>query len=247
MRLFGFPAALVLLLHNQHTSASPSAGWFSSSAKVERADTPPSAKDYTDDDVFRNTVLNVTNTYRKQHNATAVQWNESLAEFAGEWSEKCEFKHSGGPSGENLASGYPNASQSIIAWGHERVDYDFKAGEFTHETGHFTQLVWKGTKTMGCGRTECNGKDDGEAPGWFVVCEYYPPGNVIGAFVQNVQEQVPEDEQPDGPSDPDVPKEEPDKPKECPQGGDCSAGVRLEVGGVVWAAGVAVWAAMWWL
>lgn len=37
-----------------------------------------------------------------------------------------------------------------------------------HETGHFTQLVWKATKTVGCGRTECDGQDKGKAPGWCV-------------------------------------------------------------------------------
>jgi hypothetical protein len=47
----------------------------------------------------------------------------------------------GGPSGENLAAGYANATAAVNAWGHERVDYDFKKGEFSHETGHFTQMV----------------------------------------------------------------------------------------------------------
>jgi hypothetical protein len=35
--------------------------------------------------------------------------------------------------------------------------------------GHFTQLVWKGTETVGCGRSNCSGR--GDAPGWYVVCE----------------------------------------------------------------------------
>ncbi len=33
-----------------------------------------------------------------------------------------------------------------------------------------------------------------ETPGWYVVCEYYPPGNVVGDnnqyFVDNVKKQV---------------------------------------------------------
>ncbi|KAF2684655.1 PR-1-like protein [Lentithecium fluviatile CBS 122367] len=155
--------------------------------------------EYTKDDEFKDAVMNVSNTYRKQHNATALAWNGSLAEGAAEWSERCVFEHSGGPTGENLSSGYRNASASIIAWGHERVDYDFKKGGFSKETGHFTQLVWKATTSFGCGRTECNGEGGKEAPGWFVVCNYYPPGNVIGAFTENVQGQVPEEEQPEGP------------------------------------------------
>lgn len=97
-------------------------------------------------------------------------------------------KTQGGPTGENLAAGYPNATASIDAWGTERDEYDFKKAEFSHETGHFTQVVWKDTTSVGCGRRECDGR--GGSPGWYVVCEYYPPGNVIGAFEENVQDQV---------------------------------------------------------
>lgn len=98
---------------------------------------------------------------------------------------------------------------------------------FTEETGHFTQLVWKSTKQVGCAAVNCgyskndNSKRDNEdggreggsgkkliaprfdeedddeeergglkgskvardeprAQGWYVVCEYTPPGNVVG-------------------------------------------------------------------
>ncbi|PVH94225.1 PR-1-like protein, partial [Periconia macrospinosa] len=137
--------------------------------------------EYAKDDDFQRAVLNVTNTYRGQHNATGLRWNESLADSAKKWSESCVFDHSGGLTGENLSSGYPNASASVIAWGDERSEYDFKKGELSKEVGHFTQMVWKGTTDVGCGRTRCDGKKkkggkDG-APGWFVVCEYWPAGN----------------------------------------------------------------------
>lgn len=38
-------------------------------------------------------------------------------------------------------------------------------------TGHFTQLVWRNTTTVGCARSECNGGQKGgkgDAPGWYV-------------------------------------------------------------------------------
>jgi hypothetical protein len=59
-------------------------------------------------------------------------------------------------------------------------------------TGHFTQLVWKATKSMGCGRFDCNGQngDKGAADGWFVVCEYWPPGNVETQYKAQVQKQM---------------------------------------------------------
>ncbi|KAH7132118.1 CAP domain-containing protein [Dendryphion nanum] len=188
---------------------------------VRRDEQQESSKEYTDDSVFRSTALNITNTYRRQHNASALVWNDTLAEFAKGVSSGCVFEHSGGPHGENLASGYPNTSASIIAWGQERKDYDFKKGDFNKATGHFTQLVWKSTTSLGCSRTLCNGRKKSNAakgdaaPGWYLVCEYSPPGNVLGAFAQNVQVQVPVEKRPEGEreGDPRVPEKE-----ECPQG-----------------------------
>lgn len=87
--------------------------------------------EYANDDTFQKAVLDVTNLYRRQHNASSLAWNETLADFAKDWSEDCKFKHSGGPSGENLASGYPNVTASIEAWGNERDDYDFKKADFS--------------------------------------------------------------------------------------------------------------------
>jgi hypothetical protein len=52
------------------------------------------SSEYTDDDDFRDAVLNVTNTYRKQHNATALRWNQSLADGAVKWSKRYVFEHS---------------------------------------------------------------------------------------------------------------------------------------------------------
>jgi len=109
----------------------------------------------------------------------------------------------GGPYGENLAAGYPNVSTSIGAWADESQYYDFDIPTgFSEKTGHFTQLVWKSTTEIGCGVTNCppiedsggDGDQENAAQGWYVVCEYYPPGNVVGDdntwFEQNVDPPV---------------------------------------------------------
>lgn len=136
---------------------------------------------------FTSAILNSTNTYRTQHNASDVKWNDTLADFAAEYldeNDDCDFEHSGGPYGENIAIGYPNVTAAVEAWGDEREEYNFKKGEFSVETGHFTQLVWKNTTDVGCGRRLC-----GES-GWFLACEYWPRGNVVGLFVDEVQARI---------------------------------------------------------
>ncbi len=45
-------------------------------------------------------------------------------------------------------------------------------------SGHFSQLVWKGSTQLGCGySTKCQ----------MLTCNYSPPGNVAGQFASNVQ------------------------------------------------------------
>ncbi|EPS45002.1 hypothetical protein H072_947 [Dactylellina haptotyla CBS 200.50] len=143
---------------------------------------------YTSDKAFKAAVLNVTNTYRDWYNATALTWNDTLAEAGETAVEDCIFVHSGQPYGENLAAGYANVSAAITAWKDEVDQYNYNHPDFSMATGHFTQLVWQNTTQVGCARKECGG--EGEAPGWFVACEYAPHGNVLTQFGDNVDKQI---------------------------------------------------------
>jgi uncharacterized protein YkwD len=49
---------------------------------------------WTDDQSFRDAVLNSTNFYRSQHNASALNWNDTLVDAAQDWSDGCVFEHS---------------------------------------------------------------------------------------------------------------------------------------------------------
>ncbi len=51
---------------------------------------------------------------------------------------------------------------------------------FCENSGHFTQVVWKGTKEMGVGRATARSGN------FYVVANYAPPGNMQGAFTANV-------------------------------------------------------------
>ena len=76
-----------------------------------------------------------------------------------------------------------------------------------------------------------------------MICEYWPRGNVIGAFRENVQERIKESDEPKAPDQPQVP-DKPDKPKgECMQGALCSAAGRVGIEGEWLLAGF--WGVAW--
>lgn len=149
---------------------------------------------WTLDANFKNGILSRSNDYRRAHGVKQLTWDSTLANYArqylnkaGSGAGKCpKFEHSGGPYGENLAIGYPSPIDTVSAWGDEREQYDFKKGDFSGATGHFTQLVWASTTKVGCNRKFCNG--DNGIRGWYVVCEYTPRGNVLGQFKQQVKQ-----------------------------------------------------------
>ena len=69
-------------------------------------------------------------------------------------------------------------------WYIEIDDYDFSTGDSKNDNmiGNFTQVVWKGSKELeigvSCGRNGC-----------FVVANYYPGGNYVGEYANNVFEK----------------------------------------------------------
>ncbi len=132
-------------------------------------------------------LLDHHNRYRAQHCAAPLTWSPKLAQAAQQWANTlkakgCAFEHSGGPTGENLAagtSGALDAKATVAMWYDEIKGYSFKQPGFSMQTGHFTQVVWRGTKSLGCGKSQCKGLDI-----W--VCEYDPPGNWEGQYRQQV-------------------------------------------------------------
>jgi uncharacterized protein YkwD len=135
-------------------------------------------------------TLSVHNQLRKKHAAPPLQWSNQLAHYAANYASRCEFKHSHGQYGENLAAGYPTATAAIKKWYSEIKDYSYQHARFSSNTGHFTQVVWKASTQLGCAIVTCNGKNG--TPGNYLVCEYNPPGNVINEhyFENNVLKAV---------------------------------------------------------
>lgn len=125
------------------------------------------------------------NRYRNIHHSPPVIWNTTVEKAAASWVSNCKFAHDSKRSwGENLymlpgtiAPQYTRQmiKSAIHLWYREVATYNYSAPVYNH----FTQVVWKSTKTIGCSYKRCNE---------FVLlsCKYYPPGNYKGQFPTNV-------------------------------------------------------------
>ena len=97
-----------------------------------------------------------------RHGVPLVSWNCDVAASAQTWANRGIFEHSdsysipppAGPAGENLAEGYATGTAATDAWYSEISNWAFVPGDGTGNsgtTGHFTAMVWKGVKKLGCG------------------------------------------------------------------------------------------------
>ncbi|KAK7027950.1 Transcription factor [Paramarasmius palmivorus] len=126
------------------------------------------------------------NTIRGQHHAEPLTWNPDLASAAQNWANQCNFTNSGGPYGENLAwgTGSIGIPAVIKLWADSEKSYDPSNPQYST----WTQMVWKSSKELGCAQATCPvGGETTSATATFFVCEYSPPGNVIGQFGDNVE------------------------------------------------------------
>jgi uncharacterized protein YkwD len=134
-------------------------------------------------------MLALHNAKRRAHCAPDLTWSSELAAAAQAWADRCEFAHaprSVNPSqGENLARGAGSLGAAAFlfnGWYDEVRQYNFAAPGYQKGTGHFTQIVWRDTREVGCAVASCSGKS-------FWVCRYAPMGNIVkpaGYFEKNV-------------------------------------------------------------
>ncbi|KAK0531611.1 hypothetical protein OC835_003600 [Tilletia horrida] len=97
-------------------------------------------------------ALDAHNAARAKHGARPLKWSTKLATYANSHASKCQFQHSGGPYGENLAAGTSLTYQGAVdMWMAEAPNYRPGDG-FSSSSGHFTQVVWRATRELGCAR-----------------------------------------------------------------------------------------------
>ncbi|RWR99052.1 hypothetical protein B4U79_05864, partial [Dinothrombium tinctorium] len=99
---------------------------------------------------FNDQCVQAHNAYRKQEGKPTLTTDLRLVNHAqrraNQLSASCSFDHNGNLGsgyGENLAGGYYNCAQSVKMWYDEKRFYT--APVFSAQTGHYTQVVWRGT------------------------------------------------------------------------------------------------------
>ena len=141
--------------------------------------------------LLREAMLAGHNQARSRLGLPPLVWSDSLAADARAYAEEMartgRFEHSpqprGNPNqGENLWTGTRRAyaySEMIGHWLAEGRYYrplpvpDSSATGQFGDVGHYTQIVWRPTRELGCAEAS-NRRDD------YIVCRYLPAGNVLG-------------------------------------------------------------------
>ena len=135
-------------------------------------------------------ALESHNRYRRKHHVPPLTLNKDLCKIAQGYANKListhSFKHSknkykGNDIGENLytcKNKEATGEMATTSWYDEIKDHNFRK-DFQSSTGHLTQLVWKNTQEVGFGIASKGGV-------YVVVANYYPPGNTLGLFHENV-------------------------------------------------------------
>ncbi|UJR32122.1 hypothetical protein I4U23_019590 [Adineta vaga] len=137
---------------------------------------------------YRQEALAQHNLFRAQCKAEPLQQNKTLDDLAQSWCEKLaskdELTHSGTiEHGETSYRKCPfdfardNGATPVSAWFNEKPKYNSTNPE---SALHFTQVVWKSTRSFGLG--VCNTTNNCV----LFVAKYFPRGNYKDQFAANI-------------------------------------------------------------
>jgi len=146
-------------------------------------------------------IIALHNKVRAKHRLPPLRWSNELAGYAQQWATElsrnrnCSMQHRPNYGrfkqrfGENLFWASPEEWSNgavtlqkltvhdiVNAWAEEEGFYNYQTNQCItgKDCGHYTQIVWKESRKVGCAQVVCKDK----AQLW--ACNYDPPGNYIG-------------------------------------------------------------------
>jgi uncharacterized protein YkwD len=126
-------------------------------------------------------MLAAHNAVRGRLRLKPLEWSDDLESVARVWAEvllrEHRFEHRpNNRFGENLFAiegGRTTPSRVVASWASEVFDYDYESNGCHRVCGHYTQIVWRDTRQVGCAVAQSANRQV-----W--VCNYNPPGNIVG-------------------------------------------------------------------
>jgi uncharacterized protein YkwD len=174
------------------TQAPPPAGG-GETAEAPPAGAPQGATNNVSRADFVNTILGIHNRERAAVGVPPLVWSDTLAADAQEYADHLaaigniehmwasaskEWSNKAHGANENIAwrgpPGPGTLGPMVESWVNEKQYFD---GTLNSKNGHYTEMIWKATKELGCGeatglfQAQLNGNGD------VLVCRYLPSGN----------------------------------------------------------------------
>lgn len=150
---------------------------------------PPQPLSIAQNTTMSEAILNAHNQYRAEVDVSPLAWSETLASDAQEWADYLaslggeDLQHAENTGqGENLwmgTAGFYSYTDMVESWGEERQYFiggtfpDVSSTGDWSDVGHYTQMVWRETTSVGCAIATAEGNN-------ILVCRYSPPGNFVG-------------------------------------------------------------------
>jgi uncharacterized protein YkwD len=141
--------------------------------------------------LLQSAMLDSQNAARRAVGVAPLAWNDALAAdalaYAQQMARTGRFAHADQPQGmgregENLWTGTREAyryREMADDWIAEKRSFkngvtpDFSTTGNYEDVAHYTQIIWRGSRTVGCALASSPTSD-------YLVCRYSPPGNVVG-------------------------------------------------------------------
>ena len=127
-------------------------------------------------------MLALHNAVRATVRLPPLQWSEMLAGYSQKWAnvllaQNLSSHNPNSPYGENIFITGSGATPSLVMkqWASEILYYSYITNSCSNDCGHYTQLVWRDTRKVGCAVARNERREI-----W--VCSYDPPGNYRGEW-----------------------------------------------------------------